>query len=831
MMSRCLLGALALVLAAAHSAMPDPYPGAGVFTAGDLWDSFLPSSVGKYPEYEVAGNPGSLFNLVRVGNFERSWTTPTQMYPAGSDQHILWKQEILMVEYSPDPGFNFFTTSTDPAARHYAYAFHTDRLAGVAARDDGARWVDPDRRDQMIYRASFPTNLGVSVSMRARQYSLNFGNFNDFIAVELELTNTGVQDLDGDGTPEKRGNRINALALAIRSELINSITSNLAGRRGTAGWLTGAIDGYDDSPVAEDTPDKGWPWAAPVTFTGPSMSDMSGRARTPEGLDIPWAPDGKRAVGINMNARKTYQDIYTGAMWLAAKEGPMVVGHAAPDKKTIFDSDAIGMGPQRGWYVTVNKGFGNRDHFAWEDHTNAIGTFYANANRDWSRSAVDRSPDPGYFAADAPGTLSGNPLTFVPRPAGERRRPRGDQKSRDQWVQNWEVGESVPVKDRWLAGGSINHNFDGDQFVGIGPFSLDPGETITLVLVEYGGYRLKGARRALRASRYAYESDWTIPVPPAAPRMRLEPSSDLKINIKWDSHAESSPGFSGYKVYRSSAFPRFKSTDLGTRFLDRYHEQTVPGLSDGELAERFTEPVNPNLSLPEGVLQPQEPGAWGPWKLIANIPRDQLSLHRNPGADAAQFQYVFKDESDLVTFGFTYWYYVAAYDNQSGAIPGLGSYESLESHKTANWNGRSGVWEGTYHFATASSFFPKDLAGLERIGASFVLKAPLASATELRSGRLRIGVRPNPYKRQAFHDVGLEHKLLFYNLPTSTRITIFDTSGQIVDVVEFDGRNPQDGTVFWDMFSKDGIEVTSGLYVYVAEYPGGQQTGYFSILR
>jgi hypothetical protein len=33
------------------------------------------------------------------------------------------------------------------------------------------------------------------------------------------------------------------------------------------------------------------------------------------------------------------------------------------------------------------------------------------------------------------------------------------------------------------------------------------------------------------------------------------------------------------------------------------------------------------------------------------------------------------------------------------------------------------------------------------------------------------------------------------------------------------------------MFSKDGIEVTSGLYIYVAEWNGGSQTGHFAILR
>ena len=50
-------------------------------------------------------------------------------------------------------------------------------------------------------------------------------------------------------------------------------------------------------------------------------------------------------------------------------------------------------------------------------------------------------------------------------------------------------------------------------------------------------------------------------------------------------------------------------------------------------------------------------------------------------------------------------------------------------------------------------------------------------------------------------------------------------------MLRFEGTNPADGTLFWDMFSKDGIEVTSGLYIYVAEYSGGSQTGHFAILR
>jgi hypothetical protein len=77
-----------------------------------------------------------------------------------------------------------------------------------------------------------------------------------------------------------------------------------------------------------------------------------------------------------------------------------------------------------------------------------------------------------------------------------------------------------------------------------------------------------------------------------------------------------------------------------------------------------------------------------------------------------------------------------------------------------------------------------------------------------------------------------DHKLLFYNLPPECTITILDVSGQIIDVINFASADPNNGSVFWDMFSKDGIEVASGLYIYAVESPtGGQKIGHFAILR
>ena len=73
---------------------------------------------------------------------------------------------------------------------------------------------------------------------------------------------------------------------------------------------------------------------------------------------------------------------------------------------------------------------------------------------------------------------------------------------------------------------------------------------------------------------------------------------------------------------------------------------------------------------------------------------------------------------------------------------------------------------------------------------------------------------------------------MFYNLPPQCKITITDVAGQIIDVINFASADANKGSTFWDMFSKDGLEVASGLYLYIVESPtGDKKIGQFSILR
>jgi len=68
-------------------------------------------------------------------------------------------------------------------------------------------------------------------------------NFNDFIVVELTLTNTGNLDINCDGTAEKTNNVIRALTLMTGGEVMCSYT---LGRNGGRGNQFGAqrVGGY-----------------------------------------------------------------------------------------------------------------------------------------------------------------------------------------------------------------------------------------------------------------------------------------------------------------------------------------------------------------------------------------------------------------------------------------------------------------------------------------------------------------------------------------------------------------------------------------------------------
>jgi hypothetical protein len=849
-------------------------PGHGVFVAGDLWCDIVPMNKEVWyrqvaatydPNASGANSASQNQTLFRLGNITRNWEEPLPQWPSGFPQGNYWNCNFEGAVYDPSAAFNPSTKKSYYAVSgpHYAYMFYTSQLPGANdpsrnyARD--AKFIDATRRDQVLYEAGFPTNVGIDIKLVARQFTLNWNNLNDFILYEFTFTNTGVVDIDGDGVAEQTNHKIAAFTFGTTREVVMaSGGAELTGTRGTD-YTAPRLSGY----VGDDDPD-GNPWNMTVSFAGAN----------------PAVGPTKADFGMNNYSAKTFCDRWMGMNFLAVKQGANG-SPTNPDKKTIFGTHPIGTGKNRGWFNASGQGnnliIGTRfDAFLNSgvpiggpqiSFIGYSGQFYQDGGKKLDAASIRApKPNPKFFASGTADSLPSwvvKPSIATKLAAGtqltEAERPDGDQKlnSLDPTIgaaafrQKWEDGTAgVGVNystgwGNWTKGFSWDSNFDSGLFTGTGPFSLDVGESITMVFVEYAGYRLEGVQRSLRSAQWAYETKWAATPNafnlgfsiPKAPDMRVDITPSGSATVRWDDRAETDADFAGYKVWRStSAPPNFRWTESGMRVVDRYQEQ----MDLGPIKDQFKKPVNPKFAGLSDILATATKGEgqgkeWGPYQLVAVITKAGLGSYANT---SGSYKYMYEDKN--VIYGFDYWYYVAAYKEGSYSLYSGETTARIES-SNLNRNGRSGLWLGTYSYADNNTFFPTTDAGKKDIGARFTVRSRTATQADLNNGVLVPRVTPNPYKRAAAFDniqSSTDHKIKFFNLPARGRLTILDVAGQVVDQIEFDNQSGV-SDVTWYMFSKDGIEVGNGLYIYVVEggvgvgSPTGQfkYVGKFAILR
>jgi len=790
-----------------------PANGTGVMIAGELWDSFmLFNNMTMGPWY--GETTSDVIRQIRVGNFDRAWSTPTHMWPGGWNFGAFWNKAMEITVWDPDPSFNPATIGGIANPSYFSnsgstYAFaaygNTKRGKTLPGADDPARnysietrWVDATKRHHAVYEASSPTTVGVDVKMKIHQYTLNWNNFNDFIIVELTLTNTGVVDMNADGVAEKTGHVIEGICANMHGEYYCYYTLSTSVGRGTQFWAQRGI-GFVNS---NDT--SGSPWAMHVAFPAESGT---------------WMHD----MGIAGTLRYA-ADVWSAWAWLGARDASGI------DFPTRFGTHAIGIGPERGWYVSAGsaRGFSTTSpsflNAPKDAFVTSMGTFFADGGKSLDKTKLDLRANSNIFES---GSTAGDLRTFILKSAGTRSAPSGDLKSTNQFIVN-------PYEPTWTRGYTAVNNFDGDGFTGIGPFKLEVGQSVTLALAVAGGFRLQGVANAISTARWVYAhqiGDYELPFDyPPVPEIRID--NTFNRSVRWDDRADSHPDFAGYKVYKVGFAEQVDWLASGTRGLDEYWRNMTPGPTPDTLLK----PFNPNFMAQDLVAGHYGiTDGWGPYALMAVIPKANLAS----SVDNSVTGYNYSWEDKSVDINAVYWYYVAAYTNKPLTLGG--DYISFSNApgtdfvetSNVNRNGATGLWADTYPFATTHESFPKTAAGLKDIGAGFTVKSAIPTPADLLSGRARIAVKPNPYKKKALFDNVLDpydHKILFLNLPANARITILDVSGQIIDQFRFEPADGTSGSMFWNMFSKNGIEVASGLYIYIVEYDGGEQVGYFSIL-
>lgn len=100
-----------------------------------------------------------------------------------------------------------------------------------------------------------------------------------------------------------------------------------------------------------------------------------------------------------------------------------------------------------------------------------------------------------------------------------------------------------------------------------------------------------------------------------------------------------------------------------------------------------------------------------------------------------------------------------------------------------------------------------------------------------------IAVVPNPYVgaaswEQLGTEVGRgERKIYFTHLPNQCTIRIYSISGKHIQTLEHD-TGLLDGQESWNLVSKDGMDLSYGVYVYHVEAPGiGEKIGKFAVIK
>ncbi|MBC8045853.1 MAG: hypothetical protein H7Y00_03610, partial [Fimbriimonadaceae bacterium] len=170
------------------------------------------------------------------------------------------------------------------------------------------------------------------------------------------------------------------------------------------------------------------------------------------------------------------------------------------------------------------------------------------------------------------------------------------------------------------------------------------------------------------------------------------------------------------------------------------------------------------------------------------------------------------------------------------------------------------VLNGWQYLIILTAFDTGDPAlNIESLESSFVENAvrvfPGTSATEINNTSPEIGVYPNPYRLNAAWDGSnsTTKKIIFYNLPARSTITIFTLGGDIVaeinhDAATYSGEDidwfqtyagESDERIFsggehaWDILSESKQTITQGIYLFsVKDLETGEiKQGRFVILK
>lgn len=269
------------------------------------------------------------------------------------------------------------------------------------------------------------------------------------------------------------------------------------------------------------------------------------------------------------------------------------------------------------------------------------------------------------------------------------------------------------------------------------------------------------------------------------PGLHARLAGDRKIHLEWDNSSEmvadpitGEVRFCGYRIWRVENWKR-------------------PTGSIGPIPEEWQliadlnhDPVGNQLHLGEHV---------NPYAAIT----DTLPHPSDPDAELYQYEigrYFFEDDVGLKN-GMLYFYDVTAY---SCWVDDQGDYQELASQPAATES------EGV---------------------------RPTWGATEVANWQDQVMVVPNPWRGSAAWDLRPSDydptgsHIDFARLPArECDLRIYTLTGDLVESFTHDGSNG-DGTIRWNMLSRNGQHIASGVYLYAVTCEQETRLGRFTVIR
>ena len=311
-----------------------------------------------------------------------------------------------------------------------------------------------------------------------------------------------------------------------------------------------------------------------------------------------------------------------------------------------------------------------------------------------------------------------------------------------------------------------------------------------------------------------FNVNWLVGSAPPPPNMRLVPG-DHKVMVCWNNFSEVTPDastqqkdFEGYRIWRADGWQR----PLGTSVL------TGPSRELWQLIEErdLVNGVPPDIAF-------QKPDSLGGWQYepLAN-------LH---------------DREELISyFEQSVTYYPT---DKVPCPPGLSQLECDTLETLARWNlGFDGgfqyyqyvdnsVHNGMHYFYAVTAFdhvlkdnIPVKVGYYGDPSSNFQYIMPLSDAPDAQNFEEKnVYVVPNPATKETMTPWLLEPnqddptgiKVEFRNLPQCrSAIRIYSVSGDLVEEMYHDGSQGH-GTLAWDLVSRNGQDVTSGVYLFAVE--------------